>query len=435
MSGSNRRRMTEEEAIQEMDRQAIEKANKVDKARCIFAINKHQAAVPPIKRLLISLGLWDKGIETEDMMPKSAKMLMHQQRIRTAADARVRELENIKDGRIPSRNNTIGLMTVPQMQDRLTKLSPALLSRGNLRAMCKGHVDGSMIALNRLIEYLTGAGSSTPLCDFGTWDQFDDFLARRVALRPGRVQALQLEMALDSCKLFSISYLRGKRGGMLALTMIATGVTKNVPWDQLGDAPMLTKDSVFSIEFNWSETQAKVVVSSDEPWVCMCSVIFGAPGIAAKRLPMLLDGGKASRSTASSSKLSLALQDGASPISKKARISESSDDNESDDAVEEEEEGGAGKFPEVAASLFEDVSVAGADGVSNNMEDTITEKKESVEIVAVAKQVNESAIKPPPPQPPKAAGKYKELKTPSEETDDAKSDTDSGGAKSSGDAK
>ena len=114
---SSRKRLTDDEVIQELDRQASEKQVKVDRARCVLAINRHDAAVQPVKRLLTSLGLLD--IAAVASGPKSIKQQKHEARMTAMQGARMQENATAAEGDIANRFRTLADFTVPMLHDRL----------------------------------------------------------------------------------------------------------------------------------------------------------------------------------------------------------------------------------------------------------------------------------------------------------------------------
>ena len=97
----------------------------------MLAINRHDAAVQPVKRLLTSLGLLD--IAAVASGPKSIKQQKHQARMTAMQGARMQENATAAQGDIANRFRTLADFTVPMLHDRLVALNSTLLSMGNLR--------------------------------------------------------------------------------------------------------------------------------------------------------------------------------------------------------------------------------------------------------------------------------------------------------------
>ena len=285
-----RRRLTDDEVIQELDRQASEKQIKVDRARCVLALNRHDSAVVPVKRLLASLGFMENAV-AESSCTKSAKAQRHDDRLKALQGARVMEKTSALGGGIPPRFQTLGSLTVPLLQVRATFLSPTLLSRGNLRDLGKKSPEGSAIAVGRLIEFMTGCGPSLLLDGvLRTWHGLDEYLKRSAIGRSNKWRLVQLPMLSYMHGLFKIAATIAE--SKIAITFVPSATTRELDISSCARAPTVLPQAIWRVESNWSEVLAAIHVSSDDSWELTCVTIFPeiVVGAATKGFDAICDG-------------------------------------------------------------------------------------------------------------------------------------------------
>lgn len=288
---ASRKRLTDDEVIQELDRQANEKQIKVDRARCVLAINRHDASVLPVKRVLTSLGLLD--IASAETGPKSIKQQKHEARMVAMQGARIKENGSVADGDIAARFRTLADFTVPMLHERLVILNSTVLSLGNLRGMAKKCVEGSHVANIRLIEFLTGCkGTLAMEGQLSNYSGVDEFLVKRAKLRANRMPLVSLPMYYTTNGLFAVEWIASKV--MLIITFRPSGIKSKYALDvNAASVPHgLDENTIFKIDQNWSELGATIKASCDVDWQWACSAVMPqvAMGIVEKTLPALRDG-------------------------------------------------------------------------------------------------------------------------------------------------
>ncbi len=288
---ASRKRLTDDEVIQELDRQANEKQIKVDRARCVLAINRHDASVLPVKRVLTSLGLLD--IASTETGPKSIKQQKHEARMVAMQGARIKENGSATDGDIAARFRTLADFTVPMLHERLLVLSSTVLSLGNLRGMAKKCNEGSHVANIRLIEFLTGCkGTLAMEGQLSNYSGVDELLVKRAKLRANRMPLVSLPMYYTTNGLFVVEWIVSKL--MLAIALRPSGIKSKYALDVNAASvpPGLDEDTIFKVDQNWSELGATIKASCDVDWQWACSAVMPqvAMCIVEKTLPALRDG-------------------------------------------------------------------------------------------------------------------------------------------------
>ena len=158
------RKLTDFEAVEELQRQAVERTLKLERAQCIAAINAHDAAVGPVLQLLTGLKLLGKPT-SPSALPASALSTRAAERKENLAknrnDRKRKLLEEDLVGAV-----AIGKKKVPELKALLGQAHAVVFSEANLRVHYRPSATfDTHSELLKLLEWATGEGGGVALVD------------------------------------------------------------------------------------------------------------------------------------------------------------------------------------------------------------------------------------------------------------------------------